>query len=77
MPGPSNHLELKCEYVSTHGLAFLCDQTIIPCGRDYFMYTWDPKVTRSGTTVYTNCNHMKRLMKMIDTYEAPVIIVVG
>ena len=74
---PSNHLELQCEYVSTHGLAFLCDQTVIPFGRHHFAYTWNPKISQAGTTVYTNCRQMEKLIQMVDTYEAPIIIVVG
>ena len=77
MANPSNHLELQCEYVSTHGLAFLCEQTIVPYGRNNFMYTWNTKVTRHGTTVYTNCNEMDMLMQTVDNYEAPIIITVN
>ena len=77
MANPSNHLELQCEYVSTHGLAFLCDQTIVPYSRNNFMYTWNTKVTRHGTTVYTNCNEMDMLMQTVDNYEAPIIIMVN
>lgn len=77
MPKMSNHLELKCEYVSTHGLAFLCDQTIIPYGRKNFIYLWDTNVSKVGTTVYANCNELERLLKKVDEYKKPIIIVVN
>jgi hypothetical protein len=49
----SKHTELACEYVSTCGLSFLCDQSITHFGRYRFWYDCPNTSERCTTVVWT------------------------
>ena len=77
MVDPSNHTELSCEYMSTCGLSFLCDQTITHFGRYRYTYGWNPNVTEECTIVYSHSRELNSLIQMIDDYKMPIIIMVN
>jgi hypothetical protein len=77
MAQPLNHTELSCDYMSTCGLSFLCDQSITYFGRYHFNYEWNPNVTEECTIVYSHSCELSSLMQKIDDYKKPIIIMVN